>query len=142
MILVDPSQESFAAWLRRNFPRINVVTGVDRSRQEEWGCQEDSFAQASAARVPNVPITLISATATPDIIHRNLVPRIQQAHEDWLRPHPAARHVLASHADHGIVLTHPSTVVDEIRSMVDRIRATRPGTAEGPRPVSANYLRR
>lgn len=122
MILIDPSQEAFMRWLRVHFPRINRVSGDDRSRQEEWGCQDESMDQAATSRLPDVPISLISATATPDAIAHNLIPRLRVEHERWLAEHLGARHVLAPQADHGIVFTHPEIVVAEIEAMVTRLR--------------------
>ncbi|MCC6233240.1 MAG: alpha/beta hydrolase, partial [Verrucomicrobiales bacterium] len=128
LVLVDPTQEAFIAWLRRCVPWFNVVTGEDRARQNEWGSQVESMQQASAARLPEVPLTLITATATPDVLRRNLVPRVLDAHTRWLSSYPGARHVLATNSDHGIVLTHPEIVTEEIRSMVTRIRDAQAGS--------------
>lgn len=122
MILIDPTQEAFMFWLRKHFPSINRVSGDDRSRQDEWGSQDESMQQAADSKPPNVPVTLISATSTPDVIARNFIPRLRKEHERWLAPIPGARHVLAAQCDHGIVLTHPEIVVEEIRLMVSELR--------------------
>ncbi len=50
MVLIDPTQEAFMQWLRGNFPRVNRLSGADRARQDEWGCQFGHFWRAAAKR--------------------------------------------------------------------------------------------
>jgi len=122
MVFIDPSQEAFLWWLREHFPEINRVTGEDRSQEEEWGCQDESMQQAAAARLPEVPVTLISATLQKDVIARNLLPPLWQSHTRWISAIPGARHVFAPEDDHGIVFTNPRLIADEVRRMLVRIR--------------------
>ena len=125
MVFIDPSQEAFLWWLREHFPEINRVTGEDRSREEEWGCQDESMQQAASARIPEVPVTLISATLQRDVIARNLLPPLWRAHARWIEAIPGSKHVIAPEDDHGIVFTNPQLIADEVREMLVRIRGNR-----------------
>src|SRR5262249_37856517 len=107
MVFVDPAQEQFSAWLKKHFPGMNVVTEEDRQRQDEWGSQEISFEQAHEARLPNVPITLISAAQPGGILLNRLLPEWLKAHHDWLGQYPQARHITTTNSGHGIFFSEP-----------------------------------
>lgn len=122
LILVDPTQERFMQWLRRALPAVNVVSASDRAREDEWGCQMESMEQAAASPLPNVPLTLISASPPLTHPYRALVTRLQAEHARWLAAYPQARHVIADNTDHGLVVSQPEIVANEIRRLLGQIR--------------------
>ncbi|MBL9137372.1 MAG: alpha/beta hydrolase [Verrucomicrobiales bacterium] len=141
LILVDPTQERFIQWLRRALPGVNVVSASDQAREDEWGCQKESMQQAAASRLPKVPITLISASPPASHPYRALVTRLQTEHARWLKDYPQARHVIADNTDHGLVVSRPEVVANEIRRMLEKIRrghpsADLPSTPGAPRTAS------
>ncbi len=126
MIFVDPAQEEFMEWLRGAYPRLNVVTEKHRLEQMEWGCQWDSVAQARAARIPNVPISLITAAKPDDVLTRALIPRWLDAHAAWLKQFPQARHIISTQSGHDIVQSEPGLVIEAIRTMHTQLRRDDP----------------
>jgi pimeloyl-ACP methyl ester carboxylesterase len=121
-VFVDPTQESFMAWLNEHYPEFNRVTEYDRMNQEEWGMQWASMEQAQAARLPVLPMTLITGAATHDVLSRSLLPRWQTEHAKWLARFPHAEHLVTTNSGHGVVFTEPELVVDAVRRMVDKTR--------------------
>ena len=118
MVFVDPAQEEFMAWLNRRLPNMNVVSEADRQKQDEWGSQWPSLNQARDARLPAVPITLISAAQTGGPLLRRLLPEWVGAHRRWLSQFPNAEHIITTNSDHGIFFTEPHLVAAAVRRMV------------------------
>jgi pimeloyl-ACP methyl ester carboxylesterase len=118
MVFVDPSQEEFMAWLNRHFPNLNVVTEEDRQKQDEWGSQWSSMNQARDARLPNVPITLISAARSGGPLLRRLLPEWLGAHRKWLNQFPHAHHIVSTNSGHGTFFVEPQLVVTAVKAMV------------------------
>ena len=120
MVMVDPAQEEFSEWLNRHFPKMNVVTEEDVLRQDEWGSQNLSLAQAKAARIPDVPLTLISAAEPGGPLLNRLLPEWIEAHQRWLAQIPGARHVITTNSGHGIFFSEPELVVGSVRNVLSR----------------------
>ncbi len=120
LVLVDPAQEEFMSWLNRRFPNLNAVTEADRQKQDEWGCQWPSLNQAHEARLPNIPITLISAAQTGGPLLRRLLPEWMGAHRRWLSQFPKARHLVTTNSGHGVVFTEPKLITDAVKLMVEQ----------------------
>ena len=118
MVLVDPSQEEFMAWLNAHFPKLNVVTDADLQKQDEWGSQWISMGQAHDAILPDVPITLITAAKIEGPLLGRLIPVWRGAHENWIRGHPGARHIVTTNSTHGIFHTEPELIAGAVREMV------------------------
>ncbi len=119
MVFVDPTQESFMALLNRLFPEINVVTTEDVNAQEEWGMQWASMNQARVARLPEVPITLITGAAVHDVLSRNLIPIWGAEQAKWLSTFPQAKHIVTTRSGHGVVFTEPELIVDAVKGIVE-----------------------
>jgi len=118
MVFVDPTQESFMIRLNRMFPEINVVTHEQRREQYEWGMQRLSLNQARDARLPEVPITLITGAQTHDVLSRKLLPLWQAEHAKWLRQFPHAKHIVTTDSGHGVVFTEPELIVNAVKRIV------------------------
>ncbi len=123
MVFVDPTQEAFMAMLNKQFPDFNVVTEADRLKQEEWGMQWSSLNQARDARLPEVPMTLITGAAVHDVLSRKLLPIWQAEHAKWLSQFPSAKHVVTTNSGHGVVFTEPELTVHAVREMIEHARA-------------------
>jgi pimeloyl-ACP methyl ester carboxylesterase len=123
MVFVDPTQESFMAMLNVQFPELNVVSEADRLAQDEWGMQWPSMIQARDARLPEVPITLITGAKSHDVLSRKLLPLWQAEHANWLAQFPGAKHVVTTNSGHGVVFTEPELIVGAVREVVGRVRA-------------------
>jgi pimeloyl-ACP methyl ester carboxylesterase len=129
LVLVDPTQEDSIDWLRKTHPELNVITADERGKQSEWGCSDASLAQAHAAMpLPDVPITLISATANPDNepLMRETLPVWLENHRKWIAQFPHGRHIIATDATHAVQLDHPDLVVDAIVDVVNQSKKFRP----------------
>lgn len=123
MVFVDPTQESFMAMLNVQFPELNVVSEADRLAQDEWGMQWPSMNQARDARLPEVPITLITGAKTHDVLSRALIPLWQAGHAKWLGQFPNAKHIVTTNSGHGVVFTEPELIVDAVRVALETVRA-------------------
>lgn len=123
MVFVDPTQESFMAMLNVQFPELNVVSEADRLAQDEWGMQWPSMNQARDARLPEVPITLITGAKVHDVLTRKLLPLWQAEHAKWLGQFPGAKHIITTNSGHGVVFTEPELIVDAVREVLEAVRA-------------------
>jgi pimeloyl-ACP methyl ester carboxylesterase len=122
LVFVDPTQESFMKWLSDHYPEFNRVTEYHRMTQDEWGMQWESMEQAGAARIPFLPMTLITGAATHDPLSRNLLPRWQAEHAKWLDQFPHAKHLVTTNSGHGVVFTEPHLIVNAVRRIVRQAR--------------------
>jgi pimeloyl-ACP methyl ester carboxylesterase len=121
IVLVDPTQEEFMTWLNQKYPEINVITEKHRIAQDEWGSQWLSLNQARDARLPDVPLTLITGMRPQDVMTRKLLPRWLESHRDWLKQFPHARHIVTTNSGHEVVLSDPKLVIDAIREMKEKL---------------------
>jgi len=92
-------------------------------RQAEWkSIAETRQLARDALPLPNIPVVQITGAAghqTNRIANDKV-----RFFDDWLEQHvPHAKHVLAKKSGHAVYAFDPELVVDEIRQLVDRIRA-------------------
>ncbi len=125
MVFVDPTQEAFMAMLNEQFPDMNIVTEAQRSEQYEWGMQWPSMHQARDARLPEVPITLITGAKIHDVLSRKLLPLWQAEHTKWLSQFASAQHIITTNSGHGVVFTEPELIVGAVGEIVEQVRANR-----------------
>jgi len=121
LVLVDPSQEEMFDWLKRHRPDLNRISAEERAEQSEFGCTYRSLDQARQARLPAIPVTLITAMKPFGERDRRLRPQWLASHQRWLKQIPDARHIVTYQSDHGIIWEEPDLIVDTIRDMVDRV---------------------
>lgn len=120
MVFVDPSQEDFMAQLNQRFPELNVVTDEHRREQGEWGMQWPSMNQARDARLPEVPMTLITGAQAHSVLSRKLMPLWQAEHAKWISQFNGSKHIITTNSGHGVVFTEPNLIIDAIRELVSR----------------------
>jgi pimeloyl-ACP methyl ester carboxylesterase len=79
--------------------------------------------QARDAKLPEVPMTLISGAAAHDVLSRKLLPLWRAEHAKWLSQFHHARHIVTINSGHGVVFTEPELIVEAVREILDRSRA-------------------
>jgi pimeloyl-ACP methyl ester carboxylesterase len=124
MVLIDPSQEEFFDWLKTRRPDLNRISPELEAAQEEMGCTWRSLNQARAAKLPAVPLTLITAMKPFGENDRRLRPQWLACHQRWVSRIPGAQHIVTERSDHGIIWEEPDLVVKTIRDVVERVKLT------------------
>lgn len=123
LVLVDPSSEEFFRWLRREHPEINRVSAKDRRDQTELGMNWQSFGQAEAAGIPQMPTIVITGARQKDNpTALQLMPRWIAAHRNWVALLPEGQHLISTNSGHAIPFEEPEIVVNAIRTLVERLR--------------------
>jgi pimeloyl-ACP methyl ester carboxylesterase len=122
IVLVDPTQEEFMDWLKERYPRLNTISDKNRLEQDEAGSVWLSLEQAREARLPRIPMTLITGMKPHDMFTRKYLPRWLDAHRTWLEQFPHAKHIITANSGHEVVLSDPYLVVTAIREMLDELR--------------------
>jgi pimeloyl-ACP methyl ester carboxylesterase len=122
LVLIDPTQEEFMEWLKQRFPEFVRVSDRHKEAQDEVASQWDSLRQAKEAKLPEVPLTLITGMKPHDPLTRYLLPRWRETHAAWLSQFPQARHIVTTNTGHDVVLNEPLLVIDTIREVVEQAR--------------------
>jgi len=122
MVLIDPSQESFNDWLRKNQPdRLkaaeNDIAKAGEGVQAEFAMVDTSYSQARAAKVPGgIPVTLLTATEDETMPAEGRKLWIEK-HKEWLATVPGGKHIIVEKASHFIQGQQPTLVIDAIRQV-------------------------
>lgn len=125
MVLIDPSQETFDDWARKNqADRFKDEQGQMSKAPEgiraEWESLEATYAQARAAKVPaGIPATLISATQVEGMPPEARKMWIEKQKE-WLANVPGGKHIIAEKSGHFIQSQEPALVIEAIRQTVKK----------------------
>ena len=123
MVFVDPSQESFMKWMNEEWEMFNVLTPVQKAAQTEWGCHWDSLNQATEAKLPQVPITLITGMMkTHHPFQRHYLPYKLKAHQEWLSNYQDVNHIISTNSAHAVPLSEPELIIDAIKEMIQKVR--------------------
>ncbi len=127
LVLLDPSQESYNEWLKKNHParlkdaQAQIAQSPEGVRAED-AATEASYAEARASKVPpGVFVTLLSATedeTMPADARRVWI----EKHKEWLATVPGARHIVVEKTGHFIQAQQPKLVIDTIRQALSQIR--------------------
>lgn len=123
MVLIDPSQESFNDWLKKNEPdrlkasQSNIAKAAE-GVQAEFAALDTSYAQASVAKVPEgIPVTILSATEDDSIPAEARKVWVEK-HKEWAATVPASKHIVVEKAAHFIQAQHPALVLDAIKQIL------------------------
>jgi len=122
MVLIDPSPEEMFDWLKVHRPELNRASAKDEAEQNEFACTYISLNQARAGKVPNVPLTLITAMRPYGEMDHRLRPQWLGAHNRWLEQIPGAQQIVTDRSDHGIIWEEPDLVVETICKVVNQAR--------------------
>jgi pimeloyl-ACP methyl ester carboxylesterase len=127
MVLLDPSQESFNDWLKKNHPaRLNdaqaQIAKAPEGVRAEDAATDASYAEARAAKVPpGILVTLLTATedeTMPADARRVWI----EKHKEWIATVPGAKHIVVEKTGHFIQAQQPKLVIDTIRQALSQIR--------------------
>jgi pimeloyl-ACP methyl ester carboxylesterase len=123
MVLLDPSQESFNDWLKKNHPARLKDAQAEISRAPEGvraenAATDDSYEEARAAKVPpGILVILLSATedeTMPADARRVWI----EKHKEWIATVPGAKHIVVEKTGHFIQAQQPKLVIDTIRQVI------------------------
>jgi pimeloyl-ACP methyl ester carboxylesterase len=127
IVLLDPSQESFNDWLKKNQParlkeaQAQIAKAPEGVRAED-AATDASYAEARIAKIPSgVFVTLLSATedeTMPAEARRVWL----EKHKEWIATVPGAKHIVVEKTGHFIQAQQPKLVIDTIRQVLSQIR--------------------
>ena len=127
MVLLDPSQESFNEWLKKNHParleeaQAQIAKAPEGVRAEN-AATDASYAEARLAKVPSgVFVTVLTSTedeSMPAEARRVWI----EKHKEWIATVPGAKHIVVEKTGHFIQAQHPKLVIDTIRQTLSQIR--------------------
>ena len=127
MVLLDPSQESFNTWLKKNQParlkdaQAQIIRAPEGVRAED-AATDASYEEARAAKVPpGILVILLSATedeTMPADARRVWI----EKHKEWIATVPGAKHIVVEKTGHFIQAQQPELVIDTIRQILSQIR--------------------
>ena len=123
MVLLDPSQEEFIAWIQLHHPKKSFSKKDVAGWPEGAGIWATLEELKSAGPLPDVPVTVVTgARPTNEPIRIEALPIWTKSHDDWVKSLPHGRHVLAPQSGHGVHVEASELVVDLIRGAVDEAR--------------------
>jgi pimeloyl-ACP methyl ester carboxylesterase len=127
IVLIDPSQESFNDWLKKNqADRLKAaqsnISKAGEGVQAEAAAVDASYEQARVAKVPQgIPVTLLSATEDETMPEEGRKVWIEK-HKEWLATVPGSKHIIVEKGTHFIQLQQPALVIDTIRQALKQPR--------------------
>jgi len=127
MVLIDPSQESFNDWLKKNQAARMKEAEAELAKapegvRAEGAATEISYAEARVTKVPTgVPVTVLTATEDPTMPADAKTMWIEK-HKEWIATVPGGRHVVVEKTGHFIQAQQPKLVIDTIRETLNKKR--------------------
>lgn len=123
LVLLDPSQEEFIAWMKAHHPQEEFSNKHHKDWPEANGIRRTLEQLNAAEPLPDVPIIVVTA-ARPheDPLWHAVIPVWTSSHVKWVESLPHGRHVLAPESGHGVQVEAPELVVDLIREVVLQAR--------------------
>jgi len=127
IVLLDPSQESFNDWLKKNLAdRLEAaeanIAKANEGVKAEYAAVDTSYALARAAKVPEgIPVVLLTATEDESMPAEARKVWIEK-HKEWLATVPGSKHVIVEKATHFIQAQQPALVIETIKQVVKPVR--------------------
>ena len=124
MVLIDPSQESFNEWLKKNqAARLKEgeaeIAKAPEGVRAEGAATEISYAEARVTKVPpGVPVTLLTATEDSTMPADAKTVWIEK-HKEWIATVPGGQHIVVEKTGHFIQAQQPKLVIDTIRQTLN-----------------------
>lgn len=126
LVLVDPSQEAFDDWTKKNATDQRKVeegriSQAQQGVRDEWQALDASYAQARASKVPKgIPVTLISATRDESPMSPEAKKIWVEKQKEWLNTVPGSKHIITNKSGHFVQAEEPATVIEAIREIAKR----------------------
>src|SRR5262249_36563167 len=120
MVLLDPSQEGFNDWLKKNQPdRVKAAaTNLEKATEgvrAEFESVDASYEQARVAKVPQgIPVVLLTATEDESMSAEARNVWIEK-HKEWLATIPGSKHIVVEKGVHFIQAQQPALVLETIK---------------------------
>ncbi|HEX5603949.1 MAG TPA: alpha/beta hydrolase [Pyrinomonadaceae bacterium] len=127
MVLIDPSQESFNDWMKKNqADRLKAaqseIAKAKEGVQAEFASVDVSYDQARSAKVPErIPVLLLTATEDQSVSAEERKLWIEK-HKEWVAKVPGGKHIIVEGAPHFIQGQKPALVIDTIKQAVTHAR--------------------
>jgi pimeloyl-ACP methyl ester carboxylesterase len=123
IVLLDPAQEEFIAWMEVHHPE-HGLSSIPRNRWPEAAGIEATLNELKSMQpLPDVPVLVVTgARRGRNRLRDALLPVWIDTHEQWIRKLPHGRHVLAEQSGHGIHIDEPELVVGLIQQVVEQAR--------------------
>ena len=124
MVLLDPTQEEFLAWMKIHYPEHTLSNEIVRNWAEGAGVW-NTLAQLKVANsLPAVPIIVVTGTKfIDDEMRIKALPVWTASHARWVRAQPRGRHMKAPESGHGVQVEAPELVVKLIREVINEGRS-------------------
>ena len=126
LVLVDPSQEAFDEWTKKNAAQQRKaeegrVSQAAQGLRDEWQALDATYAQARASKVlKGIPVTLISATRDESGMAAEAKKVWLEKQKEWLSTVPGSKHIVIDKG-HFVQAEDPAAVIEAIREIVKRV---------------------
>ena len=131
MVLIDPSQEAFDAYIRLNLtPALKEeeakIAKAPQGVRDEYEAVQATYEQAQNAKVPaGVPVILL--TASQDSGMPAEARRVwAEKHKEWIAKVPGGKLVIAEKSGHFIQAQEPDLVIAAIKEVMEKQKRTTP----------------
>jgi pimeloyl-ACP methyl ester carboxylesterase len=123
LILLDPAHEDMFEHIRTGMPptEYDRWMAIRRSTNEDGVVEVDLSDRLRSGRLPDIPVTVLTATIREDgdgWDARFVNQAARRVHESILRGVTAGRHIPAQRSTHNVQLDEPQLVADEILRVV------------------------
>jgi len=128
MVLVDPAHEAVRDWTKLHPPpnlkeqEAQIAQGP-KGMRDEYAAFDSIFDEARAAKLPRVPVTVLTAA----MLDPDGTPEMKkiwiETHKAWIGSVPDGVHVMAEKSGHFIQMQEPQLVVDAIKRVLERARS-------------------
>ena len=123
LVLLDPSQEDFIAWMNVHHPDKDIRRNDLKDWPEAAGITATLSQLEAAGPLPQVPTIVVTATRhDEDSFCRQLLPAWTESHKAFVKTLRQGRHVLAPESGHGVHVEASELVVDLICEVVQQAR--------------------
>jgi pimeloyl-ACP methyl ester carboxylesterase len=123
MVLLDPSQEDFIAWMEVHHPTRCIRKTDVKNWPEGAGIWATLDEVKSSPPLPDVPIVVATGTRpSDDPIRIATLPVWTESHADWVQTLPQGRHVVVPESGHGVHVEASHQVIELIRQVVELAR--------------------
>lgn len=131
MVLIDPSQETFAEWTREHQPEKakqakEQIDKLPQGLRDEEAAVPETYQQARAASVPpGIPVILLTAMRD-DSMPAEARRVWGEKQKEWIEKIPGGKLVIAEKSDHFIQVREPQLVIEAIKQVLEQAQSRKP----------------